>query len=43
MENKLASYDEDIVVLFKYLKQLLDPPAVPRRKIGFRRKDETEE
>jgi hypothetical protein len=43
MENRLATHDEDIVVLFKYLKQLLDPPAVPRRKIGFRRKDETEE
>jgi len=43
METKLSSHDEDIVVLFKYLKQLLDPPAVSRRKIGFRRKDETEE
>jgi hypothetical protein len=43
MENRLASHDEDIVVIFRYLKELLNPPAIPRRKIGFRRKDEVEE
>ncbi len=42
MENNIASHDADIVVIFDYLKQLLNPPAEPRRKIGFRRKDETE-
>lgn len=40
MENKIASHDNDIVVIFDYLKQLLNPPEPPRNKIGFRRKDE---
>jgi len=40
MENKIASHDNDIVVIFDYLKQLLNPPVAPRNKIGFRRKDE---
>jgi hypothetical protein len=43
MEAKLTAHDGDIVVIFNYLKQLLDPPPVPRKKIGFRRKDEVEE
>ena len=42
MENKLAGHDEDIAVIFDYLKQLLHPPAAPRPKIGFRRKDEVD-
>jgi hypothetical protein len=41
MENKLASHDQDITVIFDYLKQLLNPPALPPcNKIGFKRKDE---
>jgi len=40
MENKIASHDNDIVVIFDYLKQLLNPPEPPRNKIGFRRIDE---
>jgi len=43
METRVASHDEDIVVIFRYLKELLNPPAIARRKIGFRRKDEVEE
>jgi len=40
IENKLTSHDNDIALIFGYLKQLLNPPQEPRRKIGFRRKDE---
>ena len=40
MEKKLTRHDEDITLIFQYLKQLLNPPQAPRRKIGFRRKDE---
>ena len=40
IENKITSHDNDIVVIFDYLKQLLNPPVAPRNKIGFRRKDE---
>jgi ORF6N domain len=35
MEHKMAGHDEDIAVIFDYLKQLLQPPAAPRPKIGF--------
>jgi ORF6N domain len=42
IENKLATHDQDIVVIFNYLKQLLNPPNPPRNKIGFKRKDETD-
>jgi hypothetical protein len=42
MEKKLAGHDEDITLVFKYLKQLLNPPQPPRQKIGFKRKDEKE-
>jgi hypothetical protein len=40
IEKKLSGHDEDIQLIFKYLKQLLNPPQPPRRKIGFRRKNE---
>ncbi len=40
IEKKLTSHDEDIALIFEYLKQLLHPPQTPRRKIGFRRNDE---
>ena len=42
MEKKLTGHDEDIALIFKYLKQLLHPPQTPRNKVGFRRKDEKE-
>ncbi|MEP6750802.1 MAG: ORF6N domain-containing protein, partial [Bacteroidota bacterium] len=42
IENKLATHDQDIAVIFDYLKQLLNPPALPRNKIGFKRKDEAD-
>jgi ORF6N domain len=41
IETKLSAHDEDIQLIFKYLKQLLTPPEQPPRpKIGFKRKDE---
>ena len=42
MEKKLTGHDEDIALIFQYLKQLLNPSQPPRNKIGFRRKDEKE-
>ena len=40
MEKKLTGHDEDIQLIFKYLKQLLTPPAQPPRlKIGFKIKE----
>ncbi len=40
MEKKLGSHDEQIALVFSYLKKLLNPPQPARRRIGFRRKDE---
>jgi len=40
IEKKLAGHDDDITLIFGYLKQLLNPPQPPRRKIGFKREDE---
>ncbi len=40
IEKKLTGHDEDIALIFQYLKQLLNPPQTPRLKIGFRRSDE---
>ena len=42
IERKLAGHDEDITLIFGYLKHLLNPPQQPRRKIGFKRKGEGE-
>jgi hypothetical protein len=36
MERKLSGHDEDIQLIFKYLKQLLNPPQQPRKRIGFK-------
>jgi hypothetical protein len=37
MEKKLSEHDEDIQLIFKYLKQLLTPPEhLLRQKIGFK-------
>ena len=42
IEKNLTGHDEDIQLIFQYLKQLLNPTQPPRNKIGFRRKDEKE-
>jgi hypothetical protein len=36
IEKKLSGHDEDIQLIFKYLKQLLNPPQQPRKRIGFK-------
>lgn len=40
LERKVTGHDDDIQLIFKYLKQLLNPPEEPRPRVGFRRKDE---
>ena len=40
LERKVDGHDENIQVIFAYLKQLLNPPQEPRPRVGFRRKDE---
>ncbi|MGG9961201.1 ORF6N domain-containing protein [Ferruginibacter sp. SUN106] len=36
VENKLTAHDEDIKLIFSYLKKLLNPPQEPRQRIGFK-------
>jgi phage regulator Rha-like protein len=43
LEMKVTGHDKNIRLIFEYVKQLLNPPAKPRPRIGFRRKDEQEE
>ena len=40
IEKKMNSHDEQIALIFGYLKKLLTPIQPPRQRIGFRRKDE---
>jgi hypothetical protein len=40
IEKKLTGHDDDIQLIFHYLKKLLNPPQPPRPKIGFRRSNE---
>jgi hypothetical protein len=40
LEKRVSSHDENIQLIFKYLKQLLSPPQTPRPRIGFRRSGE---
>jgi len=44
IEMKLGKHDEQIALVFEYLKKLLTPPPPPppRQQIGFRRKDESD-
>ena len=36
LENKVSGHDENIKLIFEYLKQLINPPQVPRKRIGFK-------
>ena len=36
MEKKLNAHDQDIQLIFSYLKKLLNPPQQPRNRIGFK-------
>ena len=40
IEKKVSSQDENIVLLFKYLKQFVKENAKPRNKIGYKLKGE---
>jgi ORF6N domain. len=40
LERKVVSQDSDIKLIFKYLRELLNPKTEPMRKIGYKRKDE---
>ena len=35
VERRLEGHDGDLQTLFAGLHQLIDPPATPRRRIGF--------
>jgi hypothetical protein len=39
LENRTYKNDEDIKGIFRVLKQLLNPPSLPRKKIGFKSYD----
>jgi hypothetical protein len=36
MEQKVSNQDEDIQLIFQYLKELLNPPQEERNQIGFK-------
>ena len=36
LENKVSQHDENIQMIFEALKQLLNPPQEPRKRIGFK-------
>ena len=38
LERKTSKHDENFKIVFDYLKELLNPPTAPMRKIGFRHK-----
>ena len=40
LERRVDAHDQNIQVIFQYLKKLLAPPEKPRPRVGFRRKDE---
>ena len=39
-DNRVKKHEEEIQMIFKALKELLNPPTEPRPRIGFRRADE---
>lgn len=38
LEKQVSKHDEDISIVFDYLKELLNPKTEPLRKIGFKHK-----
>ena len=36
LENKVSGHDENIQMIFEALKQLLNHPQEPRKRIGFK-------
>jgi hypothetical protein len=39
VEKRVNQNSDDILLIFKTLRQLLEPPQTPRKQIGFRRSD----
>ena len=37
LERKLSTHDEQIVILFNAIRELMTPPTEPKRRIGFER------
>jgi len=37
IEKKIVSHDNDIQIIFNYLRELINPPEKPRKEIGFKR------
>lgn len=35
LENKIEKHDEDISAIFEAIRELMTPPAKPKREIGF--------
>lgn len=42
LEQRLTGHDEQIAIIFEYMKQLLQPAEQRRDRIGFRRSNETD-
>lgn len=40
LERRVIKHDQDIKVVFEYLKELLSPKTQPMRRIGFKHKKE---
>jgi hypothetical protein len=40
LERKTSKHDENFKIVFDYLKELLNPPSEPMRKIGFKQSKE---
>jgi hypothetical protein len=40
LEKKVSSQDEKIVMIFKYLKKFIEVQEKPRKRVGFKRKEE---
>ncbi len=38
-DGKMKQYEKDIQVIFEALKQLINPPQEPRKRIGFKPDD----
>jgi hypothetical protein len=39
LEERIQDHDEQITDIFKAIRQLMTPPATPKRKIGFNLKE----
>jgi hypothetical protein len=40
---RLSEHDDQLRQIFEALRQLIDPPAKPRRPVGFRVREEDEQ